>query len=172
MDDELKHYLEAMRAESRERGEQTASRLDKLDSRLDNMERTDTVIQGEVRLLGTRVGTLESRVQRIDSDHQATKRGSIQGDEAQQAALVSAMDIHAKALAAVAKKVDDIADRPDTADKVIEAMKEAAKKPAIQRLGSAAVGVLLLILTLLGLKLQQQISHLEEKPAIPAGSAK
>src|SRR5687767_5354498 len=99
MDDELKATLAAMREESRERGKQTTERLDRLDSRLDNMERTDTVIQGEVRLLSTRVGTLESRVARIDSDHAATKRASVEGDEAQHAALVSAMDIHGKALA-------------------------------------------------------------------------
>lgn len=115
--DKLLETLAAMRDESRERGKQTAERFDKLDSRLDNMDRTDSIIQGEVHLLGTRIGTLESRVARIDSDHQQTKRTSIQGDEAQSAALVSAMDIHGKALAQHRAETNS---RLDSQDRTLE----------------------------------------------------
>lgn len=69
-------------------------------------------------------------------------------------------------------KLDALAKKPDTAAVVLSEVREMAKKPLVQKLGSALVGVLLLVLTLLGLKLQQQISHLEERPALPAGASK
>jgi hypothetical protein len=153
------------------RNENTA-RFDKVDGRLDNMERTDNLIKGEVQLLGARVGTLESRVARIDSDHAATKRGSIEGDEAQQAALVSAMDIHGKALAAVSAKVDAIADKPDAADKIIEEVKSAAKTPTGQKVIGGVVSLLLLVLAILGAKLQSQLDHIEKQQDKQQGVAK
>jgi hypothetical protein len=106
------------------RNENTA-RFDKVDGRLDNMERTDNLIKGEVQLLGARVGTLESRVARIDSDHAATKRTSIEGDEAQQAALVSAMDIHGKALA---QHRAETTARLDSQDRTLEALTQMQVK--------------------------------------------
>jgi tetrahydromethanopterin S-methyltransferase subunit G len=147
------------------RNENTA-RFDKVDGRLDNMERTDNLIKGEVQLLGARVGSLESRVARIDSDHAATKRTSIEGDEAQQAALVSAMDIHGKALAAVAKRVDDIADRPDTAETIIAEVKQAAKTPTGQKVLGALVTLLLVFMGYLTVKMEQAVKRVEAAPVV------
>lgn len=139
------------------------ARFDKVDGRLDNMERTDNLIKGEVQLLGSRVGQLETRVSRIDSDHAATKRGSIEGDEAQHAALVSAMKIHGDAVAAIAAKVDTLADRPDAAETIIAEVKSAAKTPTGQKVIGGLVSVLLLVLAILGAKLQSQLDHIEKQ---------
>ena len=137
MDDELKATLAAMREESRERGAQSTARFDKIDGRLDNMERTDNLIRGEVQLLSGRVGALETRVSRIDSDQASVKRASQEGDEAQSAALVSAMKIHGDALSAHRAETTARLDAQDQniakALAILERLDKIAANPMVRR---------------------------------------
>lgn len=149
MDDQSK-ILEAigqLRTESEERGKRNGERLDKIDGRLDNMERTDKLIQGEVQLLGGRVGQLETRVSRLDSDHAATKRASMEGDDAQAAALVSAMKIHGDALSAHRTETTERLDAQDKAIAkmlaILERLDKIAANPMVRRV-AYVVGALVL----------------------------
>lgn len=149
--------IEQVRDESRQRGADMAKRLDRIDGRLDNLDRTDGLLAGEVRGLTNRVGGIEERVRRLEDDHNMAKRQSIEGDHAQAEALTAAMVIHGEALSALRTetsgrldaqdvKLAGIADDAKTTKEVVVELANDARKvlrhPVLRRvlLVAAIVG--------------------------------
>lgn len=95
----VRNEVSQTRAESAMRGEENAHRLDKIDSRLNKMEGDDKAIRHEVQGLSQRMGGFESRLAKLEDDQATAKRKSIEGDEAQAAALTSAIAIQNRSLA-------------------------------------------------------------------------
>jgi hypothetical protein len=106
--DKVLAIVEELRDESRVRDTAISKRLDTIDGRLANQEHTDTIIIQDVRAQGARLGSLERRMGKLEDEQHQSKRVSIEGDEAQSAALVSAMTIHDRKLEGVKADVAEV----------------------------------------------------------------
>lgn len=130
----------------------------KVEERFDRIEPTVETLVEDSKTSNLRMTRLEVR---MDQQEERAKTQSLR------VRGVSETDLkHDAAIADILTKVEAIAAKPDAADVVIAEMKEMAKRPAVQKLGAALVPVLLTAIGLLGLKLQQQVTKLEEKPVV------
>lgn len=164
MDDEQRKYfadmmatMEGVASDARaaaSTSRETQATVRKLDARVGNVEGAVTVLQKHVfgsdpppsppvRPLAESVGDHEGEI--------ATLEGQVIAARAE--------------IKTAVEKIDALAARPETAQVVIAAMKDAAEKPAVQRLGTAMAGLLLVAIAVLTASLQQRMAHLEEKPA-------
>lgn len=114
---QLQRQLEETRQESRERGERTNQRLQRIDERFDRVDdrlaRGDgsfDLITGQMHSIAQRQTKLEERLTHLEDGHLVTRRQSFQGDEAQSAALHSAMMIQTKAVESVRGEVGSVRD--------------------------------------------------------------
>lgn len=78
---------------SDERHEETKRELKELRAEIKLLRANDELHQGAVKMAEERIRLVEDRMKRLEDEHHRTKTASIEGDEAQQAALVSAMRI-------------------------------------------------------------------------------
>lgn len=123
--DKVLETLEQVRDEARDRDTVLGKRLDTIDGRLENLDRTDTAIRHQVQTVQTRLSTLENRMGRLEDESNRAKRESIEGDQAQGAALQAAMTHTADTLAKFQKDTKtSLAAQTET----IDAIKTATDK--------------------------------------------
>lgn len=136
--------------------DKVAEGFSKVDTRLTTIEANQALQGGQVLDIGRRMTAIESRV------------GGLEGRaESHSLRVGRESDVNLKqdaVLAEVLTKVNAIEAKPDTTDRLITEVKDAAKTPMGQKIVGAALTVLLLALTLLAFKLQAQVNHLESKP--------
>lgn len=120
-------------------------------------------VQGtELHTLGARVGVIEGRMSVVES------RQTISSERVKQG---SAVDLtHEADIADIRATVEALAARPDTGAQVLAAIDKLAERPLVKRLTAAVVPVLLLAISLLGVKLQAQMAKLEAVAPAPAPS--
>lgn len=127
-----------------------------VDTRLTTIEANQSLQGGQVLDIGRRITAVEARVGGIE-ERQNTNSARV-GRES---------DVNLKQDAVIAEvltKVNAIASKPDTTDRLIAEVKDAAKTPLGQKLIGAAVGVALLGMGVVSMTLQAKMAKLEAKP--------
>lgn len=130
-------------------------RLDTIETNVDLQGGTVRDVQQRMTAQELRLNTIEERVSNASL---RVKQGS-------------AVDLtHEAAIAGIKVAVEALAQRPDTGAQVLAALEKLAEKPMVKRLTSAIIPVLLLAISLLGVKLQAQMAKLEAVAPAPAPS--
>jgi len=121
------------------------------------------IVSDDVRVTKDRVGLTEQRITSLETRAERTS---------DRAKSVSRQDMgQDAAIAAIKLKVDELSERPDTGAQVLTAVQALSKTPAAKRLAAVAVPVLMLAITLVGLKLQASVAKLEAAPPPPQVTA-
>jgi hypothetical protein len=157
----------------------TEMRAMRIESRDANQElRADIqLISSDLQIVKGRVSLVESRLNEQD-DRGAKHSGGLTREsrvnEEQSAAIASVIvkqdetavkvDALSADVTALTVKVDAIANKPDTAALVLGEVRELAKTPTAKKILSAALPVILLAISAIGIKLQMSVTKLEAKP--------
>jgi hypothetical protein len=116
-------------------------------------------VDTEVRTLAARVGVLEGRTGAVEAR---------QNTSSERVKHASEVDMkHEGAIATILEKVEALEKRPDTGEQVLAALDKLSERPLVKKLTAVVVPVLMLAITLIGLKLQAQVAKLEEHPPVP-----
>jgi hypothetical protein len=126
-------------------------------------------VRADIHLLDNSVGAVKERLIVLETWKKETEERT----QKHSGGLARASEVDAKHDAAIAQimtDLKDLKDRPDTTDTIIAAVKDGAKTPTGQKLIGGLVSVLLLVLAVLGAKLQSQLSHIEQQSAEQRGA--
>lgn len=123
-----------------------------VDNRLDRMETTVDTLVEDGKTSNQRMTRLEVR---MDQHEERAKTNSMRVKQSSEVDMQ-----HDAAIALLHEKVDALASK----ESVLAAVKDAAKTATGQKLIAAIVPVLLLAISLIGYRLQAQVTKLEEKP--------
>lgn len=85
--------VDASTRRSDERHEETKRELKELRAEIKLLRANDELHQGAVKMAEERIRVVEDRVAKLEAEHHRVKRATDEGDEAQRAALMSAMNI-------------------------------------------------------------------------------
>lgn len=129
-----------------------------VDKRLDAIE-TNVDLQGNtMRDLQQRATAHDARITAVET------RQSTNSERVRETSKVDL--VHDAAIAEIRTTVQALADRPDTTEQIIAAVKDGARTPTGQKIVGVLGVVLVSALTLLGLVLQAQVAKLQA-PAPP-----
>lgn len=129
-----------------------------VEARLDTVETNVSVLVDDKKTVNERLSRIEAWKEnevnaRLNANSERVK-GESQVNLKQDAAI-----------AEILTKVRELEQRPDTSALVLAEVKALAAKPAVQKIGAALLPVLMLAISLIGIRLQMQVSDLEKKPA-------
>lgn len=117
------------------------------------------VVNSEMQTLAARVGVMEGRMIAVEARQSTTSERVKQTSQADLG--------HDAAIAEIRTTVAELKARPDTAKQVLEAVEKLAERPLVKKVGGALVPVLMIAISLIGLKLQAQVAKLEAAPPPP-----
>lgn len=129
-------------------------------SRLDQVEANVSALVDDKRITNDRLSRIEAW-----KENEVMKRLDATSDRVRE---TSQADIaHDAAIAAIKVEVEKLAARPDTGAQVLAAVEALGSKPLVKRVTSAAVPVLLLAISVIGVMLQTKLAKLQESPPSP-----
>lgn len=118
-------------------------------------------VRADIHLLDNSVGAVKERLIVLEKWKTETEERT----QKHSGGLARASEVdaaHDAAIASLHEKVDALAAKPDTTAVIVAEIKDAAKTPTGQKIIGGAVSVLLLVLAILGAKLQSQLDHIEK----------
>jgi chromosome segregation ATPase len=154
MDDELKQILEAMRTESRERGEQTAARFDKLDEHVADLKKTDKDLATEVHRIGEEQRKHGRELQDLRAETLRTFESERHASAQTHQAITKHVDEAAKAFHAKAADIDTIKAETTKQTAILERLDKIAASPMVRRVAYAVGALIVAYATAKGLVLK------------------